>query len=109
MSLKTVQRLEGARSKPRAVTLNLIDRIAPEAFPDWTPGRARQIMDGTAESPASTQPDEKTSVALRRLQSMTDEELALRIAETLELEGPEAAGRLLARITTLRNGAQRPM
>ena len=106
MSLKTVQRIEGGRAKPRAVTLNLIDRIAPDAFPDWAPGRARQIMDGSAGAPATAQPDEKTSVALRRLQSMSDEELAMRIAETLELEGPAAAGRLLARITTLRNGAQ---
>jgi len=106
MSLKTVQRIEGGRATPRAVTLNLIDRIAPEAFPQWAPGQARQIMDGTAESPAATRADEKTSVALRRLQAMSDEELAIRIGETLELEGSEAAGRLLARIKDLRAGSQ---
>lgn len=107
MSLKTVQRIEGARGTPRAVTLNLIDRIAPQAYPQWQPGDARKIMDGYLASPAASgTSNAATSAARQRIIAMSDEEVALRIAETVELQGAEEAGKLLRRIQDIRSGVQ---
>jgi transcriptional regulator with XRE-family HTH domain len=107
LSIKTVQRIEGARGTPRAVTLNLIDRIAPKAYPNWQPGDARKIMDGHLPSPSAPDPtDAVASAARQRIIEMTDEEIAERIAEAVELQGPAAAGELLRRIWDIRAGIQ---
>lgn len=102
LALKTVQRLEWGSVVPRSKTLNGLDRAA-----DWPPGAARGILDGVRPVPAA-QPvaEAPLSAARRRIVEMSEEDMAVRIAEMLELRGAKAAGELLAGFLEIREEAR---
>lgn len=100
---KTAQRLEWGTVAPRAKTLSKLDRAA-----DWPPGTARKILDGELEAAPDGPPPalEHATAAHQRIVEMTWAEFALRIADVVEVQGPEEAGQLLERITAIREEAR---
>lgn len=103
LSLPTIQRVEAGKVAPRAKTYHGLDLGA-----GWPPGTARAIAEGTLSGPPEPAQVTAGSAARRRLTEMSDLELALRIAEVVEVEGGEAAGKLLARIWAIRAETRQP-
>jgi hypothetical protein len=81
---------------------------AADHLPRWTRDTPKAILEGAEAPPlANAEPDTaKLSAARRRIVAMSEEDMALRIAEMLELQGPVAAGDLLRSFIEIRAEAR---
>lgn len=79
---------------------------AADHLPGWTRDTPKAILDGSSPPTAHEAQETEVSAARRRIIEMSDMEIALRIAEVAEVEGGEAAGKLLGRIWAIRSEAR---
>lgn len=82
---------------------------AADHLPGWTRDTPKAILEGGDPPPLreATQPEETpVSAARRRIIAMSEEDMAVRIAEMLELQGPVAAGELLRSFIEIRAEAR---
>ncbi len=80
---------------------------AADHLPGWTRDTPKNILEG-AEPPAFAEAHEtvEMTAARRRIVEMSDEDMAARIAEMLELQGSKAAGDLLRSFMEIRAEAR---
>lgn len=79
---------------------------AADHLPGWTRDTPKAILDGDAPPSGHEAQTAEMSAARRRIVEMSHTELALRIAEVAEVEGGEAAGKLLERMLAIRAEAR---
>lgn len=78
---------------------------AADHLPGWTRDTPKSILEGAEPPPLheAEQPEEApVSAARRRIAEMSHEEIAVRIAEVTELQGPKVAGDLLRSFMEIR-------
>lgn len=82
---------------------------AADHLPGWTRDTPKAILEGGDPPPLreAAQPEETpVSAARRRIIEMSHEQIAERIAEVAEVQGPKAAGELLKSLLAIREEAR---